>query len=306
MKRIALFAMIAAAALAQDGRPERRGGPGGPGEGRPPMMSPGVQALDADRDGTISAAEMKNASSALRSLDKNRDGSLTEDEVRPQFGPGGRGGPGGPGGQGADSAAMVQRLLAFDRNGDGALAKDEIPERMQGMIARGDLDKDGSLSAAELKTMAESRGPQGAERGRREGGREGRPEGRGPEGGFMRMDLVMSALDADHNGTIDAAELDDAAGALASLDRNRDGRLAGDEIRPAFGRGGPRRDPAEMAGHMMEEWDANGDGKVTAAEMPERMRENFGRFDANRDGFVTKDELQKGFANFGPGGRGRQ
>jgi len=78
-----------------------KGGRGGPGGGRPSMMSflPVLAALDADKDGKISPAEIENAAAALKTLDKNGDGSLTEDEVRPSFG--GRGGPGGrPGMQG--------------------------------------------------------------------------------------------------------------------------------------------------------------------------------------------------------------
>ncbi len=42
-----------------------------------------MQALDADRDGTLSAEEISAASDALQSLDKNDDGKLTEDELRP-------------------------------------------------------------------------------------------------------------------------------------------------------------------------------------------------------------------------------
>jgi hypothetical protein len=73
----------------------QRGGPGG----RPSMMTflPVLAALDANKDGKISAKEIENAAAALKTLDKNGDGELTEEEVRPNFG-GGRGGPGGRGG----------------------------------------------------------------------------------------------------------------------------------------------------------------------------------------------------------------
>ncbi len=52
-------------------------------------------ALDANRDGELSAKEIENAVVALKKLDKNKDGKLTPEELRPQFG--GPGGPGGPG-----------------------------------------------------------------------------------------------------------------------------------------------------------------------------------------------------------------
>jgi hypothetical protein len=61
---------------------------------------PVLAALDADKNGEISAEEIDNAAAALKKLDKNGDGKLTEEELRPNF-PGGRGGPGGrPGGEG--------------------------------------------------------------------------------------------------------------------------------------------------------------------------------------------------------------
>jgi hypothetical protein len=76
------------------GRPGGPGGPGGPGMRRMPP-SPLMEALDANHDGVIDAAEIANASAALKSLDKNGDGQLTPDELRPQRpqGPQGEGRP---------------------------------------------------------------------------------------------------------------------------------------------------------------------------------------------------------------------
>ncbi len=44
---------------------------------------------------------------------------------------------------------------------------------------------------------------------------------------------LMAALDANHDGVLDAAELARATAALRALDRNGDGRLTADELRPA-------------------------------------------------------------------------
>jgi Ca2+-binding EF-hand superfamily protein len=49
---------------------------------------------------------------------------------------------------------------------------------------------------------------------------------------FMRIHPVLAALDADHNGEISASELQRAAAALKTLDRNGDGKLTEDEILP--------------------------------------------------------------------------
>ena len=48
----------------------------------------------------------------------------------------------------------VKRMLEFDENSDGLLAQDELPTRMQGVIAKGDLDTDNFLSKDELTRMA--------------------------------------------------------------------------------------------------------------------------------------------------------
>lgn len=63
--------------------PERQGpGQQGPGQGRP--RSQLMEALDTDKDGNLSAVEIKNASAALAKLDKNGDGTLSQEEIRPR------------------------------------------------------------------------------------------------------------------------------------------------------------------------------------------------------------------------------
>ena len=73
------------------------------------------------------------------------------------------------------------------------------------------------------------------ERGSQSGGR----GGQGGPGGFMRMFPVMTALDSDGNGEISPEEIKGAVAALKKLDKNKDGKLTEDELRPNFGgRGG--------------------------------------------------------------------
>ena len=55
----------------------------------------------------------------------------------------------------------------------------------------------------------------------------------------MRMFPVMTALDSDGNGEISPEEIKGAVAALKKLDKNKDGKLTEDELRPNFGgRGG--------------------------------------------------------------------
>ena len=168
-----------------------RGGREGGMRGAPP--SPLMDALDTDKDGELSAEEIANAATALKTLDKDGNGKLTEDELRPQFGEGGpgEGGPGrgGPGGFGQDGESnsvakeMVKRMLAFDKDGDGMLSRDEIPRRMLALLARADTNQDGYLSEEELLVLAEQQTSRNQQQQR---GRRGGPggSGRSSRGGF--------------------------------------------------------------------------------------------------------------------------
>jgi Ca2+-binding EF-hand superfamily protein len=226
---------------------------------RGPRMDPASIALDADGNGVISAEEIRQSSAALKKLDKNDDGKLTEDELRPNFGPGGPGGPGGRGERGGPGGPpqedLTETLMAFDRNGDGKLTKSEVPERMQNLFARADANQDGVLTKEELQKLASAQKVPGESvMGGRpgEGGGRGGPEGfgrregfqgrGGPEGpgGMMRFSPILSALDADQDGVISAQEIEAAPAALKKLDKDGDGKLSQEELRPGFGPGGRR------------------------------------------------------------------
>ncbi|MFM8392334.1 MAG: hypothetical protein ACKOB4_00220, partial [Acidobacteriota bacterium] len=60
--------------------------------------------------------------------------------------------------------------------------------------------------------------------------------GRGGRGDMMRAFPLMAALDADGDRVISAAEINNASVALKSLDKDGDGQLSGEEMRPSFGR----------------------------------------------------------------------
>ncbi len=47
-------------------------------------VPPVIAALDTDRDGTISAEEMQEATESLKQLDKNDDAEISPEELRPQ------------------------------------------------------------------------------------------------------------------------------------------------------------------------------------------------------------------------------
>jgi Ca2+-binding EF-hand superfamily protein len=222
-------------------------------------MSPILNAVDVNQDGTLSAAEIAGAAAQLRKLDKNGDGKLTRDEAGLQmnFGRGrgeggGRGrGEGEGGGDEPPSPAptaeeLTATLMMFDANHNGQLEKSEVPERMQGLFERGDTNHDGILTRDEIAKLAEANRQQagGGQQGRGEGRGPGGPRnetrpafGRGP-GGPNQFDVAFTALDTNHDGEISAQEIDNAAASLKTLDKNGDGQITEDEVTPV-GPGGP-------------------------------------------------------------------
>lgn len=163
-------------------------------------------------------------------------------------------------------------------------------------------------------------------------------DGRGPgRGRFPAPNVGFTTLDINGDGVVDAAEIAAAPASLAKLDKNGDGQITSDEVRMAMpqgrgpggpGRGGPgrggERSEGETQAAMVEEtvktlmaFDANGDGKLSRSELPDRFQGLFDRGDANQDGFLTPDEIRKmaaaqaappaqagGGERGGPGGRG--
>jgi len=240
------FFVFPLAVLAQGpGGPSGPGGPGGP----PPRIV--LQALDTDHDGQLSLAEIAAASAGLLSLDVNHDGQLTSLEYLPnQADP-----------KANNAEEMAQRLMAFDKNSDGVLTKDEVPERMAGIFARADKNGDGKITADELKsTAAKTAGPNGrVERG----------------ANVTRMDPILSALDADHDGKISKDEF--AA---------RSGMMRG--TAPGGGGAGSGFEGSRMFARL----DSNNDGYLDPAEINAMLARRFARMDANNDGVLTDDERQ--------------
>lgn len=142
---------------------ESRNRPGGPrpeGDGRPhfPMF---VRKLDANQDGRISKSEWSKAAELFGELDANEDGELDMHEL---MGPppegrgpfGGRMNPegdrNGPPPEGSNAGPLGERFFQrLDKDGDGKLSKDEVPDRMRERFPRLDKNDDGFLTPDELR-----------------------------------------------------------------------------------------------------------------------------------------------------------
>jgi Ca2+-binding EF-hand superfamily protein len=108
------------------------------------------QTLDKDGDGKLSAEEISKAADSLAALDKDGDGSITLAELQraqPQLPVAAAAGP--------NAGKLWQRLLAGDKNRDGKLSEDELPERFRRGFSRLDANGDGTIDQNELATGLE-------------------------------------------------------------------------------------------------------------------------------------------------------
>ena len=132
-------------------------------------------------------------------------------------------------------ADMIKRIKESDKNKDGKITKDELPEQMQRMFPRIDTNQDGAIDREELAVM-EKRMAQRGQGGQRPEGQPGqRPEGQPGQGRGLPPLPVLQALDANHDGEISGDEIANAVKALKSLDKDGNGKLTMEELMPARG-----------------------------------------------------------------------
>ena len=150
---LTLSGVTLASAQAPDSAGPRRG-PGGRGP------SPVIRALDADKNGEISAAEIANAAAALRALDTDNDGVIAVTELRPArpahapVPPADGSRPGrSAGGRPAGGTRPVDPvMLALDADSDRTLSAAEIANAPRSVAAL-DANKDGKLTRDELRPL---------------------------------------------------------------------------------------------------------------------------------------------------------
>lgn len=105
-----------------------------------------------------------------------------------------------------------------------------------------------------------------------------------PAGHQRNTSVLAGALDKDGDGKLSAAEIAGASTALLQLDRDGDGGINGAEMHPL-----PRKQPTQV--DLLLEFDKNKDGKLTRAEVPERLQGIFSRVTLDAQGAIAKETL---------------
>lgn len=148
----------------------------------------------------------------MEALDKNRDQVFDKDEIE----------------------AATASLLTLDKNSDGQLTIEEVrpapPENGSDQSSGDD-----AMSPSERRRLERER--QRAERQSRHSQGRNSPGQEQPNGPPPKMP-VMEALDKNRDQVFDKNEIEAATASLLKLDKNRDGKLTLEEIRPAPPRNG--------------------------------------------------------------------
>ena len=152
-----------------------------------------------------------------------------------------------------------------DKNGDGYLQRDELPQEYRAAFGHIDANKDGKISREELTQGIAFLHPR-----------------RRPSD-LVYMLIEMSDCDEGCHG-----EVQRAYEILRTLDKNKDGKIDEDEIKE-----GRERIINNRVAFLFAQLDTNKDGKISREEAKGRIRENFNEIDRNHDGFIERDELLK-------------
>ncbi len=313
--------------------------------------------LDQDGNGIlqsdeIEAAQKKAFGRLLRVGDKDQNGELTHQEYQAALAPeqpadslpdddaGPRRGRGG-----FDAERLFRRA---DKDGDGKLTLEELPEKLQPRLrpvferlGRDALTKEDFENLKKRFTGGrpkaggdgKSSAPgTGRKPGETTGGKPGGKNGRRPGAGAMDAEgpaHIVRLLDSDQDGRLSRDELAELSNKFDHFDQDGNGQLDAREITHIFGssrgpqrieamRDAPRRgSPAQTRKKgdgpgkgrnpqaVFDRFDADQDGFISKDEAPERMQQHFDRIDQDGDGKASPDELKQAMARRRAGGPGK-
>jgi len=112
-----------------------------------------------------------------------------------------------------------------------------------------------------------------------------------PGRGGRDMPRMLDRFDTDDSGAVSLDEFSEGRmGDILASDANGDGELSTDEIMAAM----EARRKERMAQMIRRNFDVDGDGKITVAEIRDRQQKRFALLDADNDGSISPDEFRRG------------
>ena len=262
-----------------EGREGRSDRPGERGDERGPEM--GLQAADADHDGTVTKQEfMAFHESLFGKLDANTDGKVDQEEIREQM-------------EKRRGELRDRARDAMERHGRGPRGEDRPDGPPPGEAPRDEDRPDGaSQPPAEPQFGSDGVTPRAP---RPENRSAHPPEAMRPQSSLEISQMIMKELDVNGDGRLQKDEVpEQIAAAFDRLDTNKDGAL-GPEDGGILRKLQDREHAAGQRGKMLiERHDKNGNGKLEKDELPEKIAERLGNLDKNGDGTLDPDELAGG------------
>lgn len=164
-------------------------------------------------------------------------------------------------------------IKQFDRNRDGQLSQEELPPRLRHSFKQIDTNGDGQLNVEELKQGVAYLQPR-----------------RRPS------DVVFVLIEMSDCDECCIEELQRVYDVLHRLDKNKNGKINLEELK-----GARLRLVGQRIDDLIQELDTNKDAKLARSEVMGRLRQDFDKLDANRDGFIDRDELMRGASEGVPG-----
>ena len=181
--------------------------------------------------------------------------------------------PGGFGGGGQRMQIQLPTFADIDKNKDKKISKEEwassqLPPQM---FDRLDSNHDGFIDEEEFNAMR---------------------RGFGGGGGFQRVgDSLIKLLDANGDGKISREEFAKIVSLFDALDKDHNGELNAEELNGFFRAVNEAQTQATGGvelNNLFEKYDKNKDGKITPEELGnERI---FKSLDLNKDGVITREE----------------
>jgi Ca2+-binding EF-hand superfamily protein len=245
-----------------------------------------ISSADADGNGLLSRSEF------AAGLESRRPKRVADQKLPADFG-------GLP-----EPAAVDEMFRQLDRNQDGKIVADEVPDeqrsRFDRLAARADKDNDGAINQEEFR--------QGFDRIRQQFG--GKP-------GEMDPARVFEYLDRNADGKLTADEIPserksmferavqfgdrDGDGALTEAEftqvvaavRKRQQRQESEEKSPAADPPTKQRSRGSRQTDRLSRLDSDHDGKVSFEEFSGQEKRRFARIDANQDGYLDREEIQQ-------------